>query len=199
MSGRSGDQCRKHKDSDKTRDATFGVDIVLCNYCWKAAHTGAPAAKDGAGDRISPTRQLSHSLHEHSGVPGEYFVANRFHQTMKSRYDICICPDGADNVSGLDRCDKCLRRDRCVTSALAVFLQHHEQAEQRLIEEFGKKSYEYGIYSGETELSETNETNETNELRQHRGVRGEEYRHPPLVLGRGRRLHGKDVAWSRYR
>ena len=23
--------------------------------------------------------------------------------------------------------------------------------------------------------------------------------HPPLVLGRGRRLHGKDVAWSRYR
>eukprot|EP01044_Picomonas_judraskeda_P008189 COSAG03_NODE_920_length_5316_cov_6.634848_3_plen_57_part_00 len=31
------------------------------------------------------------------------------------------------------------------------------------------------------------------------GVRGEEYRHPPLVLGRGRCLHGKDVAWSRYR
>ncbi len=36
-------------------------------------------------------------------------------------------------------------------------------------------------------------------LRMHRGVRGEGYRHPPLVLGRGRRLHGKGVAWSRHR
>ena len=49
------------------------------------------------------------------------------------------------------------------------------QAEQRLIEEFGEKSYEYGVYTGEItpgeeddsdepdETIETNETNETNE------------------------------------
>ena len=32
-----------------------------------------------------------------------------------------------------------------------------------MIVEFGEKSYEYGIYSGEITPSETNETNETNE------------------------------------
>jgi cell division protein FtsB len=44
---------------------------------------------------------------------------------------------------------------------LQAKVEKYEQAEQRLVEEFGKKSYEYGIYSGETELSETNELNES--------------------------------------
>ena len=46
---------------------------------------------------------------------------------------------------------------------LKAKVEKYEQAEQRLIEEFGKKSHGYGIYSGETELSEANETNQPNE------------------------------------
>ena len=46
---------------------------------------------------------------------------------------------------------------------LKAKVESFEQAEQRLIVEFGEKSYEYGIYSGEITPSETNETNETNE------------------------------------
>ena len=47
--------------------------------------------------------------------------------------------------------------------------EEYERARQRLIEEFGNKSYEYGIYSGDitpdeaNEINETKETNETNE------------------------------------
>eukprot|EP01046_Picozoa_sp_COSAG06_P029945 COSAG06_NODE_2815_length_6235_cov_641.255704_8_plen_97_part_00 len=41
--------------------------------------------------------------------------------------------------------------------------EEYERARQRLIEEFGNKSYEYGIYSGDITPDEANEINETNE------------------------------------
>ena len=47
---------------------------------------------------------------------------------------------------------------------LKAKIEKYEQAEQRLIEEFEIKSYEYGIYTGEITPSEPDETNETNEL-----------------------------------
>ena len=49
---------------------------------------------------------------------------------------------------------------------LKAKIEKYEQAEQRLIEEFGTKSYEYGIYTGETAPSETSESNEPNQSNQ---------------------------------
>ena len=44
---------------------------------------------------------------------------------------------------------------------LKAKIEKYEQAEKRLIDEFGTKSYEYGIYTGEITPSEQDETNET--------------------------------------
>ena len=55
--------------------------------------------------------------------------------------------------------EHCKARDEI--EQLKAKIEKYEQAEKRLIDEFGTKSYEYGIYSGETTPSETNETNET--------------------------------------
>ena len=55
----------------------------------------------------------------------------------------------------------CKARDEI--EKLQAKVEKYEQAEQRLIEEFGKKSYEYGIYTGEITPSEPDESNESNE------------------------------------
>ena len=59
------------------------------------------------------------------------------------------------------------KKEECKARAeieqLQAKVEKFEQAEQRLIEEFEIKSYEYGIYSGEITPSEQDETNETNE------------------------------------
>ena len=52
--------------------------------------------------------------------------------------------------------EHCKARDEI--EQLKAKIEKYEQAEKRLIDEFGTKSYEYGIYSGETTPSETNET-----------------------------------------
>ena len=52
--------------------------------------------------------------------------------------------------------EHCKARDEI--EQLKAKIEKYEQAEKRLIDEFGTKSYEYGIYSGETTTSETNET-----------------------------------------
>jgi len=145
------------KESSKVKMGVLSNELPVINIIKSRMKTDDKFTKDQIRDferRVGRTHSLRFLVE----------MVQEFQQRYVKLSQLC----GRESRRADDLQAKCDEHEQARNKMddLRAKCEEYERARQRLIEEFGNKSYEYGIYSGDITPDEANETNEINETKE---------------------------------